>query len=347
MGSRPTIKEIANNLGVSLGTVHRAIYGKPGVGEEMREKVLAEVKRLNYQIDEAASSLKRKELHIAVVLPKPVGEERFFFSGIWQGIRKEAAELEKFKIIFHYIETEFSMNKLDHALMQVFDSSIDEIDGLITMADEKASNEWIPRFYRQGVTIVLIASSWESPAVFCNIRADHANEGVLAAHYMAETLHQNKGKILAFTGNREAFSNVVYGDSFIREISEKTAPENVIRIEGMGREAIREKSTEIIRNENVIGIFCCNARNTIEICRILEKEKKQGIIFLGTDVFPELKPYFDNGILSASVYQSNYEQGSKAVYVLYQYLTYGKRESKQSELPFNLVMKENFKYFVH
>ena len=49
-----TTKDIAAKLGVSTATVHRAIYGKPGVGEKLRSKILKEVEAAHYVIDGTA-----------------------------------------------------------------------------------------------------------------------------------------------------------------------------------------------------------------------------------------------------------------------------------------------------
>lgn len=84
-----TIKEIAQNTGVSLGTVHRVIYGKEGVGEETRQRVLAEIERTNYQINTVAASMNRKPMVIVVVLPKCEGDERFFSGEFGKVLKKQ------------------------------------------------------------------------------------------------------------------------------------------------------------------------------------------------------------------------------------------------------------------
>ena len=48
--NKPTIKDIATIAGVSIPTVHKAIYGKPGVSEKTRERVLKITHELNYSI---------------------------------------------------------------------------------------------------------------------------------------------------------------------------------------------------------------------------------------------------------------------------------------------------------
>ena len=40
MKSRVTIKDIAAEAGVSTGTVHRALYGKKGISDTVRHRIL-------------------------------------------------------------------------------------------------------------------------------------------------------------------------------------------------------------------------------------------------------------------------------------------------------------------
>ena len=49
MEKRKTIVDVAAAAQVSTGTVHRALYGKPGVSEEMRKKILKIAWEMGYQ----------------------------------------------------------------------------------------------------------------------------------------------------------------------------------------------------------------------------------------------------------------------------------------------------------
>lgn len=344
---RPTIKEIAARTGVSIGTVHRAIYGKEGVGEETRKRILEEVERMNYHVDEAASSLKRKVLTIAVALPRNHGEERFYFRGIWEGIRQAAANLGKYKVEFRYFESEYSLDKMAMELQRIYDTILDDIDGLITISDSEGSNEWIARFYKQGVTVVLVSSYGRVENCFCSIKVEHEKAGRLAAEYMRDICAAREGRLLVLTGNRDIFSNRRYADAFLAQMKEYDASRGIICVDGFGYDEINERCREILSQEHIAGIFVCNARNTYTVCGILQDMGLEKVFFIGTDVFHELKPYFDSGVINASIYQYNREQGSRAVEILYQYLISGSRERGQEYLPIGLVLGSNSEYFMN
>lgn len=68
-GNAPTMKDVAREAGVSLGTVSKVINGIP-VGEQYRKKVEAAAKKLDYQVNNYARGLKTNKTNcIALVMP--------------------------------------------------------------------------------------------------------------------------------------------------------------------------------------------------------------------------------------------------------------------------------------
>jgi LacI family transcriptional regulator len=72
------IKDIAKALGVSIGTVDRAIHGRSGVSEKTKAKVLRTAERLGYKPNLAAQALKlNRQLSIAVILPRHISAKTY------------------------------------------------------------------------------------------------------------------------------------------------------------------------------------------------------------------------------------------------------------------------------
>src|SRR5918996_6367406 len=83
------IKDIAQALGVSTGTVDRALHAKPGINPVTRARVLRMAESLGYRPNLAARYLKsRKQLRIAVHLPQEIA---LFWDSLREGIREAAA----------------------------------------------------------------------------------------------------------------------------------------------------------------------------------------------------------------------------------------------------------------
>ena len=69
ISSAPTMKDVAREAGVALGTVSKVVNGLP-VGENYRIRVEAAIEKLNYQVNSYAQGLKSSRTHsIAVLLP--------------------------------------------------------------------------------------------------------------------------------------------------------------------------------------------------------------------------------------------------------------------------------------
>lgn len=87
MPKRVTIKQIADELNVSLMTVSRALNHYPNVDERTRERVLETARRLGYFPNDIAKSLvKRKTETIGVVVPEITHS---FFPEAIRGIEEE------------------------------------------------------------------------------------------------------------------------------------------------------------------------------------------------------------------------------------------------------------------
>ncbi|MDY3920273.1 MAG: LacI family DNA-binding transcriptional regulator [Candidatus Limivivens sp.] len=347
-----TLKEIAERTGVSMGTVHRAIYGKSGIGEETRQRILEEVARSNYQIDEAASVLKRSAKTIAVVLPKAQKEDRFYFRGIWRGIREAAQGMEQYKLDFQCIESEFPLSQIWRELERVYDDKVEELDGLITIADSKEADIWIERYAKRGIPVILLSSNYEkqrsSEGLIECIRVDHRRSGRLAAEFMSYGLGKYQGKVMVVGGNSEIFSVQIHGSSFEQEILKYHPEREVIRMKALEDEQAKESFLEALRREKIAAIFACSARNTYLVCRLLEQENRgQDMLLVGTDVFEELIPYYEDGTLNATVCQYHWEQGTSAVQRMYEHLSKGLKMQDDEMLPSSLILKNNYPCFMN
>ena len=80
-GTTPTMKDVAQEAGVALGTVSKVFNGLP-VGERYRVKVEEAARRLGYQVNQYARGLRSgKTYNVAVILP---GVDHPFFAALAQ-----------------------------------------------------------------------------------------------------------------------------------------------------------------------------------------------------------------------------------------------------------------------
>lgn len=72
MAKRPTLAELADNLGISANTASRAMTGRDGVSQRTRDLVRAEARRIGYLPRRSDESANRDGKSIAITIPSPM-----------------------------------------------------------------------------------------------------------------------------------------------------------------------------------------------------------------------------------------------------------------------------------
>ena len=86
---RTSLKDLAEVLGVSMATVSRALRGSHEVGDEMKAKVQALAKQMNYRPNPFAQSLRREAPRvIGVIVPNLVTH---YYASVLDGIEDYAS----------------------------------------------------------------------------------------------------------------------------------------------------------------------------------------------------------------------------------------------------------------
>ena len=87
---RTSLKDLAQELGVSIATVSRALHSSPEIGKEMQQRVKELAKKMNYRPNPFAQSLRKEAPKvIGVVLPNLVTH---YYAAVLDGIEVEAAK---------------------------------------------------------------------------------------------------------------------------------------------------------------------------------------------------------------------------------------------------------------
>jgi LacI family transcriptional regulator len=126
---KATIKDISQDLGVSVNTVYKALNDKPKVSEETRKKVIDKAKELNYKPNKLAQGLARSVKRIGLILPKyPESFTRYIVKGI------EEIENDLYDYNIHSIINQTSTNQ---ETMEVSNELIEKnVDGIIILFSE-------------------------------------------------------------------------------------------------------------------------------------------------------------------------------------------------------------------
>ncbi len=174
---KPTMKDVAREAGVALGTVSKVVNGIP-VGEEYRVRVEEAIERLNYRINSYAKGLRSSKTYlIAVMVPNLISP---FFAKLVNCINRSLAARKYRMLLF---ATDYD-NEQEQEYVYLAEQQ--KVDGIICLSYNP--NLIIPA----GVPLVSI-DRYFSTNVPC-VSSDNYGGGRLAA----EKLVENGCRNLAF-----------------------------------------------------------------------------------------------------------------------------------------------------
>ena len=173
----PTIKDVAQEAGVAIGTVSKVINGLP-VGESYRIRVEEAIKKLDYRVNAYARGMRSHSTHtIQVVFPNLVNS---FYAKLVNGIAKELAQ-RNYKMMLCITDGDLGLEQ-DIVSM----STQQMVDGIICLSCNP--NLQVPE------NISLVSIDRYLGAKFPWVSSDNFSGGQLAAVKLIE----NGCKSLAF-----------------------------------------------------------------------------------------------------------------------------------------------------
>lgn len=188
--SEITMKDIAEEAGVSKSTVSRALADDPRVNEDTKERIREIAKKLKYHPHKAAQALANKNTNvIGIVFPQfPRSIADPFFLEFLQGIG-EIATLNGYSLTLHN-EDFYQDNKLD----EIFHKH--NLDGII-LTEPKINDPRISYFNKEEIPFVFLGNPMGDSDVHW-VETDNQIGAYQAVNYLINTGHK---KIATITGS--------------------------------------------------------------------------------------------------------------------------------------------------
>ena len=342
--ARPVgIKDIARALGISIGTVDRALHAKPGVNAMTRARVLKMAELLGYRPNLAARYLKSpKQLRIAVHLPREIA---LFWDSLREGIREAAAPFAP------GLHVEFqSYPRLGEGDVPLFEHALnDGTNGLIVAPGDPASlTPYITRAAGQNVPVVCVVTDAPDSERLTFVSAEPFTVGALAGELLARCQPQG-GRVAFFTGwlSTQDHAEKLRGfESSLRSFGDHLRIGPIVEAHDDEREGYR-RALEVLRaHEDLTSIYVSTV-NSLPVLRAAEQEGRlPGLTIVTTDLFPELVKRIRDGAVAATVYQRPVSQGRQALRSLYEFLMDGTRPPSRVHVVPHLVMRSNLDLFL-
>jgi len=341
-GSRPPgVREIAGTLGVSIGTVDRALHNRQGINPGTRARVLDAAKRLGYRPNLAARFLSsEKRLRIAVNFPKELAS---FWDLVRDGLldAAHAFEANGLEVVSHWYPGRGEGER--EALAQALD---DDVRGVIL----------VPGFPERLGDLICLAAKRNIPILYVNtdapgterltvIWADPLTNGAMVGELMGHFL-RGQGRVMPVTGHLQTVEHASKLEGFRNALAALWPGIEVAAVvEGHEdeREAYEKCRERLASDRRIAGVYVSTA-NSPPVVRAIQDEGLAGsVTVITTDLYPALARFIESGVVAATIDQRPWVQGQMAIQTMYRYLVYDVVPPAAIGLSPHVVMRSNLR----
>lgn len=326
---KPTIRNVAQEAGVSISTVSKVIHQTGSISEQTRKKVLQAMSKLNYHPDIAAASLRGKRTKVIGLLIPDISNP--FYAEVARSIEDRSCELG-FNVMMCNTDNDIEKEKTYLSLL-----ASQRIDGLV-VASAFRSTDLLEAMVEQGVPIALIAS--EIPKLSIDtVTVDDYKGGYLATSYLLSLGHK---KIAIIVENVR--SNVPRLEAFKDAMEETELPildGYIIHTEALIQKGYESALQLLSLQERPTAIFACN---DLLAAGVIQAAKEMGL-----NIPNDLSVVgFDNTVLSTTtspmlttVAQPVKEMGLKVVDLLTKEMQAAKPYKERLLLSPELIIRQS------
>jgi LacI family transcriptional regulator len=340
-----TAKVIAEQLGLSIATVDRALNNRSGVSPKTLKKVLEKAEELNYKPNMSASLLSRKkQVVVAIVFPiYPV----YFWREIELGILRAFQDLRDYGFEIEIIRTkQFDVVEQIQIVEEIIHS--EKYDGLVLSANDATPFiQVINRGIESGFPIYTFNNDSPSSKRLSYVGADYQDSGRLAGELLFRFTHRSK-KFALITDKMNTFQMQQKVLGFIEYTSQCNEVEFIrpLKIDNKDlSNSIMELQDDL---KHVDGIYVAAGALADVAVGIEKMELSNKPILVGHDMNKEIHHFLQNEVITATICQDPIYQGSLAVRKAFNHLMLEEPiEVVEDIMKLEIVTKGNVKYYLH
>ncbi len=338
------IKDIAKVLGISIGTVDRAIHSRGGINPITKERVLKMAQTLGYKPNLAARYLKApRQVRVSVNLPARIGP---FFDAVRAGIRDAARPFQA------GVDLQFRTHPvLGEGDVELFREALEDgSKGLIIAPGHPAQlRVWIRRAAQKRIPVVCVGSDAPGTERLTAVSTDSFVSGAM----VAELLHlivRESGTVGVLTGDLSTVDHSEKVRGFKQSLSSLNSGaltvSNVIETHDDESEAYSQARKLLARDHSLKAVYVSTANSITVIQALEELDPERRIALVTTDLFPQLVPFLKSGRVLATIYQRPESQGRMAFEALHHFLVEGRCPPHRIKLNPHIVMRSNLELFL-
>ena len=340
MMGKVTIQTIAQKVGVSVGTVDRALNNRGRIKEETRCRILEMADQLGYQPNKLASALGRQhKFRIAVITPR---HPEFFHQHIFRGLEAAIREVTDFGVTVDIISCESLKVEDELPVLKALDRS--KYDGIVLNAGGDALSACIDDFVESGTPVVTFNSDAADSRRAFFVGENPEKSGRMAG-YMMGRLMNGHGTVAVMTSFFHPGAAMNRRKGFLDALVEFPGISVVgnYAYDDYDEKAYSVVSEVMARYPDIGGIFSNSATGSEACARYaLAHRGEYRPVLIGYDVSRVVEQCLAEGLFDMAIDQQADRQCYHAVMLMYRHLAERwTPATPQLEIQVNMVMRYN------
>jgi DNA-binding LacI/PurR family transcriptional regulator len=256
----PSTRKIAEQAGVSVGTVSRVLNNKNGVSDDVRRRVLEVAQQMNY------APIKRYPLpmvsttHIGMLV-RPLGESLManpFYSDVYHGVEQMCSDL---RINLYFSSVDSVEGRLRNLPVLLDD---ERMGGLILVGAMAPSV--VEQFAEIRQLPVVLIDNWYADCHWDSIMLDNAAGVIQATERLIELRHRQ----IVFVSGPDHPSIVERRAGYAGAMQRHGLPQQVVYETGLGLDEGNAAAEEIVKTlPGATAIICSNDMQAFGVMRRL------------------------------------------------------------------------------
>jgi LacI family transcriptional regulator len=334
---KPTIKDIARHVGVSVTTISLVLNNKPNtISTATKNEIFKVAKELNYSPNHVAKSLVTKTTQMIGLIVPDIGNN--FFADLAKNIENECQKVGYSLILAN------AQNSLFETVRHVEQFISRGVDGLILAfyTDEKQNDKekLVEQLNQYNLPIVTV-DSWIKGLERPGVSVHHSKGGYMATKHLLDLGHTKIGCITGMKGNYSSDRRVRGYTDALKEAGIEVDPHLIVEGDYQFKSGYEHTLALVARG--VDSLFVCNdlmAYGAYSALKELKLKVPDDISIVGFDDLMFSKML---SVPLTTIYQDIHELGEKATQLMMDFLKGGKTSQTFIRTEPSLVIRDSTK----
>lgn len=249
-----SVREIAEQAGVSIGTVSRVLNNKPGVSDKKRTQILAIIRETGYVPPQHINHHKSKLSHVGILI-RPTGNtlmQDIFYGDVFRGAESTCSQL--------HINISFSVLDIVNGQLRSLPAMVgdERISGIVLIG--ALPREIVDALAEAARVPIVLVDNCYPDLVWDSVMTDNLYGGYMATQYLISAGHSQ----IALLGGPEHPSIIERAEGYRSAIRSCGLNPVIVKTPDLTVQDGMSGVLELLRKApQITGIFCSNDNQAI------------------------------------------------------------------------------------